>query len=131
LLTEKTVLAKMSDFRLRDGTANDIDRITDITLSAMKKAKDSLFAYNFPRSDEYPHDSRYYWKLRLEPTAYSKDTKFLVVEAVGSQGEKKVVAWSEWNWNSGANESAPQSFPTDTYGKAIASKTTLPRQRPC
>ena len=114
----------MPEFRLRDGNANDIDRITDITLSALKGAKDDLFLYNFPHCDEYPQDNRYYWRLRLEPAAYEGNTKFLVVEMVRSQGDGKVVAWSNWNWNSGARDSAPRSFPKDTIGKAIASKQT-------
>ena len=112
----------MPEFRIRDGDANDIDRITDITLSAMKGAKDGLFLYNFPHCDEYPQDNKYYWRMRLEPTAYEKDTKFLVVEIVGSQDDGKVVAWSEWNWNSGAAHPAPEDFPKDTIWKAIASR---------
>lgn len=111
----------MPEFRLRDGTANDIDRITDVTLSAIKGAKESLFAYNFPHCDEYPEDNRYYWKLRLEPAAYKPGAKFLVVEVVDeSPGQGKVVAWSDWNWNSAAKQPAPQSFPKDTVGKAMA-----------
>ena len=113
----------MPEFRLRDGTANDIDRITDITLSAMKGVRDDLFEYNFPHCDEYPDDNRNYWKLRLQPAAYKPDAKFLVVEVVGGdQGEGKVIAWSDWNWNSTAKHPAPQSFPNDTIGKALASR---------
>ena len=109
----------MPNFRLRDGHPNDLDRITDITLSAMKSVHDDLFAYNFPYCDAFPDDNRNYWKLRLEPAAYRPAAKFLVVEEVS---EGKVIAWADWNWNSAAKKNpAPESFPdNDTIGKAFA-----------